>query len=827
MASFLNDLPEKILSAIKFDNQKAKESNGKLHGLDCPVCHKKEAWLKVDRPFYIYCSRLNNCGEVTTAKQLYPDLWQDLAKRYPPTPTDKKATARAYLESRSLKPDLIEFEQGIKDNHQTLVIKQDSVTFDRLIDYQDKSGGGKNRLTAYKGKVFKSKSFDTAKEVFITEGIIDALSWEQSGRAAIATYSSGSVPKEFYQANKDKHYLICFDNDIAGHKGIDKTIECFKELGINYEVALLPKGKDTNDCLISGLLDAEKIEKTLDKAKFEGNLFLAPKSDIYFALCAKEFNLTRLIFDFKGKTYKGWIKPATRTEDEAYMTAVLLDCSIKLLHSVIDDSLDDSQKMEHFIEIESKREGTNRFRLDANSLSSLDSFKSILQNHRQIFYGKADDLNHLSAYLFKYKPAKIRALSTLGYDDKSGGFYYPRFAYNSTGKRINCNGDKYFSGLDIKPFHGSSDTLINRLEQMDLKAFISGLYGAYGNKGLLALGFYVSATFSHLIFEHYGFYPFLSLYGDPHAGKSFLTKLLNRCFFVDSEGQTMTSSNTAKGELRKISQKSSMVCCLLEGRTGKSRFDYDGILALYNRNSLYSRATTDQSNRTHDLPFKAALSFVWNHEAFTIQPAKERVISLHFAESDMNDNTAAAWEKLNELSPEQLASLGDYILTNRSYFESELISHAKGYSKVLKEKGIKTARIADNHAIALAGIVALLESLEMDAINFNDLALYTVDRAKVKLETAKTDSHIADYFFQSIADYGITNGVATDKDGVLVVHLPSALKALQDSGNGFNNKAELIAELKRHDRFDSEKTSRTFGEPKKCYHFKSEQLSDS
>jgi hypothetical protein len=174
-----------------------------------------------------------------------------------------------------------------------------------------------------------------------------------------------------------------------------------------------------------------------------------------------------------------------------------------------------------------------------------------------------------------------------------------------------------------------------------------------------------------------------------------------------------------------------------------------------------------------------------------------------------------------------LASLGDYILTNRSYFESELISWIKEYSKTLKEKGVKTARIADNHAIALAGIVALLESLKMDAINFNDLALYTVDRAKNKLETAKTDSHIADYFFQSIADYGTTAGVATDKEGVLVVHLPSALKALQDSGNGFNNKAELIAELKRHDRFDSEKTSRMFGEPKKCYHFKNEPLNDS
>lgn len=823
--TFSNDLPHNILSALKRDNPKAKESNDKIHGLQCPVCNKNEAWAYADNPFSIICNRANNCGEKTPVKQIYPALWQDLAKRYPPTPTDKKATARAYLESRGLKPDLIEFEQSSYKiegkTYQTVKFFQDGVNQHRIIDY---SGRDKNRtLNVYSGKVYKTKSFDTAKEVFVTEGIIDAESWEQSGKAAIATYSSGSIPKEWYQANKDKKFIICFDNDKAGHNGIIKTIECFKELGIDYKVALLPKGKDTNDFLISGLLKDTEIEKTLTEAWFKGKLFLAPSAEDYFALCAEKFNLTRMIFEFKGKTYKGWVKPATNTEAGAYMTAVLLDCSIKLLHSVIDDSLDDSQKMEHFIEIESSREGINRFRLNADSLSKLDSFKSILQNHRQIFYGKADDLNHLSAYLFKYKPAKIRALSTLGYDDKSGGFYYPKFAYNSKGQRVTCNGDKYFTESNIKPFHGNSDTLINRLEQMDLRQFITDLHAAYGYKGLLALGFYVSATFSHLIFDHYGFMPFLSLYGDPHAGKSFITKLLNRCFFVDSEGQTMTSSNTAKGELRKISQKSSMVCCLLEGRTGKSRFDYDGILALYNRNSLYSRATTDQTNRTHDLAFKAALSFVWNHEAFTIQPAKERVISLHFAEGEMSDSTATAWEKLNALSPEQLASLGDYILTNRVYFENELIGHAKDYSLILKEKGIKTARIADNHAIALAGIVTLLASLNFD-INYNDLALYTVDRAKLKLETAKTDSHLADYFFQSIADYGLSSGVATDKEGVLIVHLPSALKALQESGNGFNNKGELIAELKRHDRFMDLKPTRALGNGKldKCYHFKSE-----
>jgi hypothetical protein len=65
-----------------------------------------------------------------------------------------------------------------------------------------------------------------------------------------------------------------------------------------------------------------------------------------------------------------------------------------------------------------------------------------------------------------------------------------------------------------------------------------------------------------------------------------MSRLLNRCFFVDSEGNTMTSANTAKGELRKISQKSSLVCALLEGRDGPKA---DSILIQSSRFTIATR----------------------------------------------------------------------------------------------------------------------------------------------------------------------------------------------------------------------------------------------
>lgn len=829
MSGFHDNLNKDVYRNLRRDNPKSTETSTHINGLKCPVCGKNEGFAHRDSPMAIMCHRSNHCGATTPIKLVYPELWQDLAKQYPPTPTDNKATARAYLESRGLNPDGFEFKQGFVDNHQTLVIEHDGVKFQRLIDYKGKD---KNRLTPYKGKVFETKGVKDSETVFIVEGTINSLSLEQAGQAAIATYSSGAIPKEYYQQNKGKTFVFGFDNDTAGIKGIQKTIDCFNELGMtDYKIALPPKGKDWNDLLVSGQLAPDSIGKTLDKAYWQGKLAFASSPVAYFDIYLERYpNTSSLIFSFKDQTFKAYqraIKKGGEIVGYETVAKLLADCSIRLLHSVIDDTQDDKQRMEHYIELYSKREGKGHIRMDATELVRLDAFKAALQNHRQLFYGNGDDLTNLASYLFKQypKPPKIRALSVIGYDDKTKGYYFPKFMYDVNGKRIDANGDKYFTEANIKPFMDCSDTVTNRLESMDLKRFITLLFTAYGNKGLLALGFYVSSLFSHLVFEHYNFFPFLSLCGDPHAGKSFVSRLLNACLFIFTEGQAMTASNTAKGELRKISQKSSLVCALLEGRKDKSRFDYDGILPLYNRNALYSRATTSQDNRTHDLPLKAAISFVWNHECFTLKPAKERVISLHFADSDNNETTGAAWTELNSFTPEQLASVGHYLLINRKLFESELINWTKELADKLKAGGIGVTRIAENHAIALAGIALLVKSLKMtDTISIdNDLLPYTIERAKHKLENAKTESHIADYFFQSIAGLDTGAGVATNSDNELVIHLPTVLEYLQKNNNGFNNKAELYACLKGHDRFIVLKNTRAIdSKQKECFHFKPE-----
>jgi len=494
--------------------------------------------------------------------------------------------------------------------------------------------------------------------------------------------------------------------------------------------------------------------------------------------------------------------------------------------------------MEYFLEIQSENDRESDYEnsllrpFTVDELTKASLFKVALLNYKLSFFGNNEDLTDLVGYLFKTDTPKIRALSYIGYDEKSQGYYFPEFAYNAKGERLKINADKYFTDANIKPFKNYNDTIISGLEPIDLQQFITLINTAYGYKGLLALGFYVSSLFSNQVFKHYGFFPILSLHGSPHTGKSFISKLLNRCLFIDSEGQTMTSSNTAKGELRKISQTSSLVCALLEGRKN-SRFDYDSILPLYNRNTLYSRATSSKDNSIHDLHFRTALSFVWNHECFTSKAAKERVISLYFADCDITENTRKAWIELNKYTPEQLASVGDFLLSNRTRIESELIGSITHYATSLKNDGVIVSRIAENYAIALGSIRCLMELTRLntidtlETIDTESLVRYTFECAMDKLEIAKTELHLAEQFFELIREFDNEDtqfhGVAVCTDGTVVIHLPTTLKYLTSLENFSEkefDKKELINQLKRHDRFIAIKSTRIFSVVCDAYHFK-------
>jgi len=555
----------------------------------------------------------------------------------------------------------------------------------------------------------------------------------------------------------------------------------------------------------------------LSLCRWRGALAMAENALDYFKIYSKQKPYNNAFFEFKGQTYKGVFKLDDDQQPNEHKAVRMLDCVLNIAYSVEDASLQYESRLCHIINAISSREGVNTIRFKGADFSALNDFKAKLLQYRLLFFGTGSDLTYFAEYLFKKKPIKVRECQALGYDSLSRCYVLNKFLYDKSGKRYMVDKDGYFHQHKLKPF-GGQDKSITRIDSVDVDKFIQSLYGAYGDKGLLALGFWVSTTFSHVIFEQFGFFPFMSFYGDPHCGKSDLTTTLNRCFFIDSEGLAMGAANTRKGELRTISQKSSMVTAMLEGRKGESKFDYDGVLALYNRNSLQVRAQTTNDNQVHDLKFTGALAFVQNHEQFISKPAKERVVSIHFKDENL-DNTYEAWQHLKTYSPEQLAGIGHFILSNRAYFEQEISKEINETASYLRANGVTVDRIAKNHAVAYSGVSLLVELVKPKLED--DLLDFTLKSAMSKTETARSELLLADHFLEYINGFTEQQGVYKSDDS-LIVHMPTAIKA---TDTHWITK-DLLSELRLMDSFIGEKTSRVFDKhsPKKCLHFKHEKI---
>lgn len=107
-----------------------------------------------------------------------------------------------------------------------------------------------------------------AQEVFITEGIFDALAIIEKGATAIATCSTSNAKKLIEQLEKERTeavLILAFDNDDAGKKATETMRQGLQRLNISYTVAnICGNAKDPNAALIQ---DPEAFAAAISTAK--------------------------------------------------------------------------------------------------------------------------------------------------------------------------------------------------------------------------------------------------------------------------------------------------------------------------------------------------------------------------------------------------------------------------------------------------------------------------------------------------------------------------------------------------------------------------------
>lgn len=812
-------LTDKVFTALKnsaFWTDKTRVSGATIQGLTCPACGEKaRAWCYAESPMSINCNR-GKCGARTRTVELF-DIRLNIEKEFPASKKTPHLPAAAYLESRGLKSTL----DGLTFAYWPNIRKTGSggVMFPLGKDAAGKDawngrlfnpppGEGKTHNQGSTTGLFwrhPGRVYDTGKPVLVVEGIIDALSLIELGHQAIAILASGQDPAKLVEGLKEFEALVlAFDPDPAGQRAAKK----YKAVFPNAEVVMLDAGQDWNDFLRSGPIAEvrEHYEKNIDRYKFNGCLALAESAAAHAEMYRKFHERPPGLFTWGGSTWHGALNYNRSGKGDLTVCRVLQ--AIVSVRSFLTDRSDPANPITSYhLDLVPPKGRTIEAIATSKDLASLRGLKEFFLARKINYEAGAMAATALAGWVTNAKAPPVQQLSITGYDPESRWYFFKDWAIDPGGK-IHLPDSKGLFKVSHNDFRfpaahaGEKSITPERAGGSTVREIHKLLFDAWGYNGAAAFVWMVVGWFVNQIKDDIGFFPFLSLWGDPSSGKSALATIMNACQGVDGEGLPLGTLNTKKGIARIISRQSGRFTACLEetDRQEQKSFDYSILLTGYNKGPLSIQATFSSDNRVQEKPFLGSLMFVQNSEPFTGTAEKQRVISLHFLTDQLNDTTRAAYEKITKIPLPKLARTIQEILQHRIEFEN---NWHKEYEQAIADlTNVENRRILQNHSLLLAfhRIFCRLFKIECDLNTFmKALAEQKCITAAVRLPSP------ADHFFEqldTIEDDKLAKVVAADEVSKRIfINLPGCEALLRQRALSFVVSDTLTKALIAHPAF--------------------------
>lgn len=822
-----NTITNKLLHS-DYATPRTKIQNGYIRHLSCPVCGDETAYAHEKAPWVIICNRANHCGSRTKILNLFPDILTNFEREYQPTEDDPNRPAREFLRARGLESTLegLGFEYiprtrsgcGGGVGFRLLPWGVDAPPPNPVVYnvrlFNPKPGDGKTHNSGSLDNGFwfhPAFPYDLEKEIFITEGVIDALSLMEVGRQAIAVISSSRNPDNV-QLPDLKNPVLAFDNDRAGRDAFRRWKQRYPAAG-----AITPNDGDWNDLLVragSAVAAREELERRAGDFKCLGELMTTATAKEYADKYRSHFNHNAGLFDFDGETYY-----ADENSGETKCRKVG-NFTVSVDHFRYDNHNPDQPEYQYRLRIRPRGGRERVFTVRGYDLSSPDTLTKIFLTHGKCAWtGDKKPSQALMLKIVASKSPDVRQLDVIGYDIETGYFVFPGFAVDKKGNPIHPDKRGFYELSSIKVIRAAPLPSITPKPGMSAREIYLAVKAAWGPRGEIGMAWMVGAWLVNVIRETIGFFPFLSFFGEPTSGKTVLIETLNSMQCLDEEGLTMSRENTGKGELRKLGQISGLFRALLEGNKEKAiRFDFDKLLTLYNRNPLQVRAVKSNDNQVITMEFKAALALVQNVEPLRSPAQKGRAISVGFRLADIAD-TREAFERAKRIRKDQYANFFPDVMRHRVKLEDGWLARFMAISEEL-EAELPNPRIRENHALVLAFHELLCEILDVECT----LRPYILGLAQAKMKSCyEHTASIADYFFDALGQLseGEKEGCAVlDDEGRLHVLLATAMKLLHEKNFSGFRVSEIQEALRSHPAYlNNRHSSRQFTPTAKVWLF--------
>ncbi len=793
--SMYPELHREVIPRLFNDYSFKQGNNGFLQQGVCPSCGKKELYANNESPWILRCGRLNKCGDEIHIKDIYSDLFESWSDRFPQkTQKENKvienpnAAADAYMEhGRGFSLEKIKgwYKQESyycgKRNIGTATVRFDlpnNATWERFIDKPQRFGKMKANFSgSYQGFWWQAPDFDldklvAAKELWLTEGIFDAIALQHAKLQAVSLMSCNNFPDKALEdlaraleGRKKPTLVFALDDGKAGESFTKRFVKRAAELGWNATAAQPPKGKlklDWNELLQRDRLN----EKQLDECRYLGQLLIA-KSAIQKAMLmynkkgTKEFPFAfnNCLFWFKvdldryNKAYSQVVDSAEReneelSEEEIRERALQESGSIQELSKCYPKAL-------YYQENKLTDESWYYFRVDfphdspsvkntfsSSQLSSSAEFKKRLLGIAPgaVFQGQTPQLDKLiNQQLFNIK--RVQTTDFVGYSKEHECYVYNDVAIKD-GRLYKLNDEDFFdiNKLSIKTLQSIDLNLNHDVNKID-EQWTRMLWQAFGPKGFVALAFWLGSFFAEQIRKGHKTYPFLEIVGEPGTGKStlleFLWKLAGR---NDYEGFD-PSKSTLAARARNFAQVSNLPVVLIEGDRGDAKdakqkgFDWDELKTAYNGRSVRARGIRSQGNETYEPPFRGSIVIAQNAVVQASEAVLQRIIHIMTDRKGQTAKTKEAAEWLERVDVEDVSGF----LLKAAMHEKQIMQcfdeRVKYHEQWLTQQpDIKNVRIVKNHAqlCALIDAVALVTDINQEQIEatYKMLAEMAVSRQK-------------------------------------------------------------------------------------------------
>lgn len=786
------DLHSDIVKRLVFDYEfKTKGSSKWLRQGICPSCGKKELFTHEDAPWVVKCGRLNNCGAEYHVKELYPDLFNAWSERYKSTPENPNAAADAYLrESRGFDIAKIKgwytqesyFDHDINEGSSTVRFPLPGIGYwERIIDKPERFGKRKATFKGeYAGKVWEIPDLDytEAKEIWIVEGIFDAISLWMHGHFAVSAMSCNNncwvwlkqLAEKCNAEDKDHPKLIwAFDNGAAGTKFIKKFARETADKGwICFAAQLQDKyGKklDWNDLHTRNRLD----EKTIKEARYNGSLLLARTPSDKALLMYNYTERAQFWFVFENRMFwffidfekfaKARLKVQERMNEgegeymdddkireqalaESRTVFEIANCNFTALYFQTDELTNESW---YYLRVEFPHDGPSIKNTFAGSqLTKAGPFKDRLISIAPgaMFSGKNNHLDQIMEEQL-YNIKTVKTINYVGYSIEHGTYVFNDVAVKD-GRIYALNDEDFFDvgKLSIKSLLKVMDIEINTSLEDFNTSWVEIIWKCYGPKGIVVLAYWLGSLFAEQIRAKHKSFPFLEFIGEPGSGKSTLIEFLWRLVGREGYEGFDPSKSSPAARARNFSQVANLPVVLIEGdrRTDdkgnhSKQFDFNELKPLFDGRSIYSRGVKNSGNETYEPPFRASLIISQNAEVSADPAVLQRIVHIKNTTEGHTPQTKKLADSLRSLKTRELSGFAVKAMRAEAKvmerFQERFAKHEPALQQL---KDVKIMRIVSNHAqiMALVDCLDLVIPINPDyiAATHDELADMAIDRQK-------------------------------------------------------------------------------------------------